>query len=1182
MGQEIVYCYKCQKRVLGAEFAKGLAYQVGNNVSCSGCAGDLLQTLPPRERDQLLAKMFKATQQRANPQPSSSPPDAPVVQERGGGSDRSRTTSRRVNAPVPRGPRSGPTPVALGMGIAGVVVVIVLFLVAGSGDRKEPPEPSAAQRSGSPSSPEPIPLSPEETRQIEAARAAVKKARDFAKANPEKLEGQIHEWEQALWAGERTPFLDEIKREMANLTGRRKSLVTRELAEMDVRILGRIKGEEFKAASDLYQTARNRYDTPEWSSAIDRKIREIYDGAAQLLPAIKVQAVTALGRQASGEVQLLRERVLKWGFPEFAAELESALAAVIPKSSPPPPVTASPRSKEAEAYLSRWEGALALAASRDYPAPIKEMTGAMESLVDPTLRAEATADLETLRTASAVFSEAQDYLSKFTKGQKLSLEYWNPSGEAHRADGTVLRMEPHRMVLKVEEGVVAIELGELTPDSLTEIFRARPQRKPESDARSSALFCIVEGDPDVARKILGDQASTIPKRYWDYAENASRAWRRPEVWRKEETARRLFYAAEDAAHDYAKTASSIQSCNSLLSEYAATRFVGRNRASISSRLGAGKEYLFLPVQMQGAGSFKLATVGKMEACWTSERDSDPSRLPENYVELSYSSLPGNDYRCWIYAGACCLETFSMSIQATGLTIPNPRNPKDTVEAEPGSDVSLAVRVSVYLRKNHSMHGGPKTPARWEWIPIPLPKNSAPGVKILRVLTDQQGFSVAYAVISSRRTSPPTESDIKDFQALRLETPTPPPVLDTPQDADLVGYWSFDEGAGATAADGSGRGHKPALLRGATWVAGRRGSAIHVDGVNSYAELPTAPVLDKLQEGNYTIVAWFKPDNVPPGKNERDNDACYSIVIKQGAHEGLLYTNRAGFSMAHVLAGPTSAPATTLAERTFAPGIFYHVAGVVNQAAGTTQVYVNGRLEGTRSWAPGAPCNNFGDTPWRIGIAAPGAGTYRNCAKGIIDEVRLYSRALGGQEIAALYGGRVISGPSPRASAKLASADAAEIIFSDTLGSHWNDIGSWNCIRDLASANPAYLGKRTILLKFDPGWGGLYLQTDRPIDSAQFPYLYLVAQATQPGQHVGIAFTDQRGKWQDYVRLSELGGDPPAGSWKEYCIPLESLGGDGRTVVGLIIREITGSPQPPISIGCIKLLKKPMSNPAPRK
>src|SRR6185369_9949178 len=72
MGQEVVYCFKCQKRITSTDFTKGQAYQVENNFCCSSCAVVVLETLPPKAKEQLLAKMFKATHDREAASVSSS------------------------------------------------------------------------------------------------------------------------------------------------------------------------------------------------------------------------------------------------------------------------------------------------------------------------------------------------------------------------------------------------------------------------------------------------------------------------------------------------------------------------------------------------------------------------------------------------------------------------------------------------------------------------------------------------------------------------------------------------------------------------------------------------------------------------------------------------------------------------------------------------------------------------------------------------------------------------------------------------------------------------------------------------------------------------------------------------------------------------------------------------------
>jgi hypothetical protein len=86
-----------------------------------------------------------------------------------------------------------------------------------------------------------------------------------------------------------------------------------------------------------------------------------------------------------------------------------------------------------------------------------------------------------------------------------------------------------------------------------------------------------------------------------------------------------------------------------------------------------------------------------------------------------------------------------------------------------------------LKKTHEEHKvkgsktHPKTPARWEWVEIPLPKYATPGPKKIRLLSDQQGFGVAIIVVSTGRTGPPSDADFKDELAqLKASVPPPPP------------------------------------------------------------------------------------------------------------------------------------------------------------------------------------------------------------------------------------------------------------------------------------------------------------------------------------------------------------------------------------------------------------------------
>ena len=225
-----------------------------------------------------------------------------------------------------------------------------------------------------------------------------------------------------------------------------------------------------------------------------------------------------------------------------------------------------------------------------------------------------------------------------------------------------------------------------------------------------------------------------------------------------------------------------------------------------------------------------------------------------------------------------------------------------------------------------------------------------------------------------------------------------PSPGAPAALGLIGHWRFDEGMGTLARDSSGKGHT-AAISGAVWTEGKWGGALRFDGKSSSVELPSSPVLDKLQEGSYTLSAWFKPEGTPSGK-EGTKDLHYAVIMKTGRNEGIQYMENGHFIFFHFLADGTPYAAET-SQKAFPPGTFYHVAGAVNRTSGNVELYVNGALEGSSSWTPDTPGFNYGTMTWKVGCASPSGIENRLCARGVIDEVRLYNRALEATEIEAL-------------------------------------------------------------------------------------------------------------------------------------------------------------------------------------
>lgn len=227
-----------------------------------------------------------------------------------------------------------------------------------------------------------------------------------------------------------------------------------------------------------------------------------------------------------------------------------------------------------------------------------------------------------------------------------------------------------------------------------------------------------------------------------------------------------------------------------------------------------------------------------------------------------------------------------------------------------------------------------------------------------------------------------------------------PTLDGVVTEGLVGYWKLDEGRGDTVKDLVDPAQTGRLKGNPAWTQGVLGGALRFDGVDDHVELPSTPALNRLHLKDYSIAAWFKPEDMPPGTDDA-NDAAYGVMIKAGRHVGVCYVHGRRFLMEHWITG--GHPLAGTWSREYPPGKFYHLVGTVDFKAGRTLLYVNGRRAASKSWkTPGAPGLDLGRGPWRIGAASPGAKTWAWPAKGVIDDVRAYDRVLTAAEAAELY------------------------------------------------------------------------------------------------------------------------------------------------------------------------------------
>jgi hypothetical protein len=329
MGFELVYCWKCSKRLTEVDFKGGKALRVGIHTSCLKCAEDLLAQLPPDQRASILSpsKGNESATRR-----SSSRLAKPAT-------PRSVTAVRRKASP-PRA--SFQIPLIVG----GVLAFAVLtgFLVAGSGNEDDPEpdnqivmkdrrlRPVTVKESESPSvDTETPPIGGGsgfhvEPKRVTEAKEALQKAVDHRKANPEDLPGIVKLYEQAIWACEKTPFEEEAKKAHAEALARLNANTRSAQASLNEEIQPLVDREEYQKALDLLATARNRDASEDWANTIEKKSREIREAAEGNYNRMRGMAISARRYNDEEEVERIRKVVRNWGIPAYIEKLDTLLS----------------------------------------------------------------------------------------------------------------------------------------------------------------------------------------------------------------------------------------------------------------------------------------------------------------------------------------------------------------------------------------------------------------------------------------------------------------------------------------------------------------------------------------------------------------------------------------------------------------------------------------------------------------------------------------------------------------------------------------------------------------------------------------------------------------------------------------------------------------------------------------
>jgi len=200
---------------------------------------------------------------------------------------------------------------------------------------------------------------------------------------------------------------------------------------------------------------------------------------------------------------------------------------------------------------------------------------------------------------------------------------------------------------------------------------------------------------------------------------------------------------------------------------------------------------------------------------------------------------------------------------------------------------------------------------------------------------------------------------------------------------LVGYWNFEEGSGTIAADSSGNGNDVTLRNGPTWTIGRVGQALNLDGVDDYAlKLNPSYNFTGNPTKSFSVSAWFNPR------------ACVSLSGLALADDGTSYSDVLRLATVGEYWIMQLRPGGTHADGgNCALNQWHHLTGVYN--AGETKIYLyyNGVLADSKV-VSNPSTSGFRD---RVNI-----GFAQEYFDGLIDEVRVYDRALSASDVMEIY------------------------------------------------------------------------------------------------------------------------------------------------------------------------------------
>ncbi|MDQ0114175.1 DUF5695 domain-containing protein [Paenibacillus harenae] len=234
--------------------------------------------------------------------------------------------------------------------------------------------------------------------------------------------------------------------------------------------------------------------------------------------------------------------------------------------------------------------------------------------------------------------------------------------------------------------------------------------------------------------------------------------------------------------------------------------------------------------------------------------------------------------------------------------------------------------------------------------------------------------------------------------------------------EVIASYAFNETSGSAASDASGNGKHASLSGGTSWSAGKSGNGLELNGSNAYASLP-AGIVEGLND--FTIATWVKVDTL--------SDWARIFDFGTGTNNYMFLAPRAGGAgLRFGISTSGNGAEQQLNAPALPTGVWKHVA--VTLSGTTGRLYVDGVLATTNTAMTLKP-SSLGSTDLNYIGKSQWPDPYLD---GMIDDFKIYSRALNGTEIGTLFSG------SPTA------ADIAPLgVASTSFVSTWESLAGLN-------------------------------------------------------------------------------------------------------------------------------------------